>query len=88
LEAMANAVQDASVVLVAASQKYKDSVSCRTEAEYAYSLRRDIIPLIVEPHYKPDGWLGPLVLTKLYFNFTKETHFDASMAKLVKEIGR
>ena len=41
----------------------------------------------MEPHYKADGWLGPLVLTKLYFNFAKETHFDASMAKLVKEIG-
>lgn len=58
-----------------------------TEGEYAYSKKRDIIPLIVEQDYEADGWLGPLVLNRLYFDFTQETSFGDMMAKLVKEIG-
>ncbi|KAK2181359.1 hypothetical protein NP493_403g09014 [Ridgeia piscesae] len=88
LEAMAAAVEDACVVLIAASRKYKDSESCRTEGVYAFQLRRDIVPLIVEPGYKPDGWLGPLVLNNLYFDFAKETTvFDKKMQDLIRELG-
>jgi len=40
-----------------------------TEAEYAYSSKKTIVPLKVEPKYKPDGWLGALIGNKLYFDF-------------------
>ncbi|KAI0239389.1 hypothetical protein LSAT2_009872 [Lamellibrachia satsuma] len=88
LDAMAKAVEDASVVLIAASHKYKESNNCNAEAQYAHTLRRTIIPLIVEPHYEPDGWLGMLVRPRLYFNFAKDEQFDSLMARLVKEIER
>ena len=39
LEAMAKAVENASVVLIGVSQKYKDSPNCRSEAEYTYQVR-------------------------------------------------
>ncbi|KAI0211978.1 hypothetical protein LSAT2_003143, partial [Lamellibrachia satsuma] len=88
LEAMSKAVEDASVVLIAASQKYKQSNNCRAEAQYAYAEQKTIIPLIVEPGYEPDGWLGMIVRPRLYFNFSKEEQFDSQMTKLVREIER
>ncbi|KAI0238985.1 hypothetical protein LSAT2_010257 [Lamellibrachia satsuma] len=88
LQAMSAAVEEASMVLIAASTKYKDSTSCRTEGEYAYNKRREIVPLIVEPGYTPDGWLGPLVLNHLYFDFTDDTNFEQKMKELINEIQR
>ncbi|KAK3746536.1 hypothetical protein QZH41_007374 [Actinostola sp. cb2023] len=58
LEAMARAVEDSAVVLVCVSQKYKESSNCRSEAEYAFQLKKDIVPLMMEGNYRPDGWLG------------------------------
>ena len=58
LEAMAKAVEDSSVVLICLSQKYKESPNCRSEAEYAYQLRKDVVPLMMQHKYKADGWLG------------------------------
>ena len=69
LEAMAKAVESATVVLVCVSQRYKESPNCRSEAEYAYELRKDIIPLMMQNNYKADGWLGILVGTKLRIGF-------------------
>ena len=37
---------------------------CRTEAEYAYNLQTQIIPLKVEKDYKADGWLGKYWLSR------------------------
>ena len=55
LEAMAKAVEGASVVLICVSERYKESRNCRSEAEYAYQLRKDIIPLMMQRNYKADG---------------------------------
>ena len=38
-----------------------------TEANYAYKLKRPIIPLLMEENYDPDGWLGIILGTKLYY---------------------
>ena len=49
------------------------------------TLRRDIVPLIVEPGYKADGWLGPLVLNNLYFDLS-EGGTTKTMQELIKEL--
>ena len=87
LEAMAKAVENSSVVLVCVSQKYKESPNCRSEAEYAYQLRKDIIPLMMQRKYKADGWLGMLVGTKLWIDFQSKHVIDAGVGKLIKELG-
>ena len=87
LEAMAKAVENSSVVLVCVSQKYKESPNCRSEAEYAYQLRKDIIPLMMQRNYKADGWLGMLVGTKLWIDFHSKHVIDAGVGKLIKELG-
>ena len=43
-----------------------------SEAEYTYSQRKDIIPLLLQQGYVPDGWLGALVGTRIYVDLTDE----------------
>jgi len=52
------------------------------EAEYAYNLRKRIIPLRLEADYKPDGWLGPLCFNNLWYDFSKPENFDEAWSKL------
>ena len=87
LEAMAKAVENASVVLVCVSRQYKESPNCRSEAEYAYQLRKDIIPLMMQQNYKPDGWLGMIVGTKLWIDLRNSFNVEAAIGKLKKELG-
>ena len=42
---------------------------CRLEAQYAHQQDVDIIPLMMEKGYKPTGWLGLIIGTRLYFDF-------------------
>ncbi|RMX38043.1 hypothetical protein pdam_00020147 [Pocillopora damicornis] len=87
LESMAKAVENASVVLVCVSQKYKESPNCRSEAEYTYQLRKDVIPLMVDGKYRPDGWLGFIVGSKFWIDFSEKHKLDSNVTKLVKELG-
>ncbi|XP_077867610.1 uncharacterized protein LOC102806025 [Saccoglossus kowalevskii] len=87
LEAMAEAVEHAAVVLVCAAQKYKESPNCRTEAEYTYQLHKDVVPLLMESYYKPDGWLGMLMGVKLYIDFSGVYTYEDQIKKLIKELG-
>ena len=87
LDTMAKAVEDAAVVLVCVSQRYKESLNCRSEAEYAYQLRKDIIPLMMQRNYQADGWLGMLVGTKLWIDLQRKQIVDSAVGKLIKELG-
>ncbi|KAL9979635.1 hypothetical protein ACROYT_G017320 [Oculina patagonica] len=87
LESMAKAVENASVVLVCVSQKYKESPNCRSEAEYTYQLHKDVIPLMMDSKYRPDGWLGFIVGSKFWIDFSEKHKLDSNADKLVKELG-
>ena len=87
LEAMAKAVENAAVILVCVSERYKESPNCRSEAEYAYQLKKDIIPLKMQRNYTADGWLGMLVGTKLWIDFQCKKDIDSGVGKLIKELG-
>lgn len=54
-DAMAEAIQDASIILLCYSSFYKESSSCRYEGEYAAKLNKPIIPIRTQKAYKPDG---------------------------------
>ncbi|KAK3579666.1 hypothetical protein CHS0354_036897 [Potamilus streckersoni] len=86
LQAMAEAVELAHIVLICMSQKYKDSPNCRAEAEYAFQLRKKIIPLKMEKGYQPDGWLGFLIGAKLFYEFSGKYPFEAKVKELTREI--
>ena len=45
-----------------------------------------MIPLRMEHDYKPDGWLGILVGTKLFYDFSGKYDFRDKLDQLLKEI--
>ncbi|XP_060072155.1 uncharacterized protein LOC132552028 [Ylistrum balloti] len=86
LDAMARAVENAHIVLMCYSEKYKESKNCRTEAQYAYQVNKDIIPVLMQTRYKPDGWLGILVGSKLFYEFTTKYPFENKIRELIREL--
>lgn len=82
---IAKAIENSEYVLICVSNAYKQSVYCQSEAHYAFERRCRLIPIIVEPNYKPDGWLGIIVCGKLYVNFGKLA-FQTAYQKLKDEI--
>ena len=87
LDAMAKAVENSSVVLVCVSERYKESPNCRAEAKYAFHLRKDIIPLMMQRNYMPDGWLGLIVGEKLRHDFHSKHVLKQSVTELIRELG-
>jgi len=79
LDTMAKAVEDAAVVLVCVSQRYKESLCCRSEADYTFKLGKDIIPLMMQRNYVADGWLGILVGTKLWIDLQSKQDVDSGV---------
>ncbi|XP_064645514.1 uncharacterized protein LOC135498927 [Lineus longissimus] len=86
LQAMAQGIEDSAIFLMCMSESYKESPNCRTEAEYAFKLQKPVIPLMMQKRYTPDGWLGIILGTKLYFNFTGKVPFDEIFEKFLKEM--
>ncbi|XP_071491518.1 uncharacterized protein [Diadema antillarum] len=86
LEAMALAVEDAEVIIICFSEKYKNSPACRTEAEYTYTLRKPIVPLKMQKDYRADGWLGAMLGPKLYIEMYAVEMVERNIDKLVREI--
>lgn len=86
LQTMANAVEKADIVLVCFSQKYKNSDNCRAEAEYAFQLKKKIIPLKMEGGYKADGWLGFIIGAKLFYDFSGKYSFENKIKELIKDL--
>lgn len=71
LGSMAEAIEDSFCVIMTMSENYKQSPNCRAEAEYAFQLKKPIVPLILQKNYKPDGWLGIILGSKIFVDFTK-----------------
>jgi len=87
LEAMANAVEESDAVILCVSKGYKESQACRTEAEYAFQMQKKLIPVLVEKDYRPSGWLGALMGSKLYFNATSVKRANEAAGALMRELG-
>ena len=59
-----------------------------SEAEYAYQLRKQIIPLMMERRFQPRGWLGIIMGTKLWMDFREDGNLEAGTSQLIKELGQ
>jgi len=86
LEAMADAIERSSIVLILFSDAYKNSANCRREGEYVASLKKPFIPVLSANGYRADGWLGILLGTKLWINLSTDKNFKQNVQKLEKEI--
>lgn len=72
-EGMASAVENSCLILVCFSESYRISDNCKREACYASALKKNIIPIRMQPKYKPDGWLGLLINQELFFDLSSTT---------------
>ena len=65
---MAKAVESASIVIPLISSEYQNSENCEKELSYADSLKKNILPVLLEPNFKSSGWLALIVrVAKLKF---------------------
>eukprot|EP00299_Pterocystis_sp_00344_P007630 c2556_g1_i1.p1 GENE.c2556_g1_i1~~c2556_g1_i1.p1 ORF type:complete len:204 (+),score=53.43 c2556_g1_i1:29-613(+) len=87
---MAAAVEGAKVVVVAMSGSYQMSANCRLEAEFALTLHKPIVPLMMESQWRPTGWLGLLLGAKLYIDLSKPSALTAGgkARELIKEVSQ
>ncbi|CAF3388118.1 unnamed protein product [Rotaria sp. Silwood1] len=85
MDAMAQAIEQSNIILICMSEQYRRSNYCRAEANYAFQRRIKIVPILLQQHYKPDGWLLFLVSQLIYVNFTKY-EFSQAMKMLIKEL--
>jgi len=86
VDSMAKAVEEAVVVLVCFSERYKQSQNCRMEANYAFQRGVDVVPLKMQQNYVPDGWLGLMIASKLYIDFSEDSTFKAQFNILMREL--
>eukprot|EP01043_Picozoa_sp_COSAG02_P058057 COSAG02_NODE_7161_length_3146_cov_5.991371_2_plen_86_part_00 len=56
MDAMSDAIEGAEVMLYGVSLAYKESANCRLEANYAHQQELDMIPLMMQADYRPQGW--------------------------------
>ena len=86
LAAMANAVEMSYCVLMCVTEKYRTSINCQAEAQYAFKLNKPIIPLIMQQGYENvTGWLGIILGDKIFINFMKY-EFDECLRRLKNEL--
>ena len=91
MDAMADAVDEAAVVVFAVSLQYKESSNCRLEANYAYQQKVPMIPIMVQKDYRAKGWLGLLLGTKFWHSFFFEEYHswgDAAWEQRVDDVAR
>ena len=85
LESMTKAIEESHCVLMCMTENYKQNSNCRLEAEYSVNLNKPIIPIILEKEYIPDGWLGVILGSKIFIDFTKYS-FEECFKRLYREI--
>jgi male-specific lethal 1 len=84
---MAKAIETSDIILLCITEKYRQSINCQAEAQYAFKLQKHIVPLIMQEGYeRVDGWLGMIIGDKIYINFIKYDINEATR-RLIHEIG-
>ena len=64
-----------------------DDIFRVVEAEYAHHLHRKLVPVRMQPKYRPDGWLGFLLGSTYFYDLTKEEEYEKKVMELVKALG-
>ena len=91
IDAMADAVENAAVVLVCMSRDYKESSNCRFEGNYVTQQKKPYLCIMVEEGYSPKGWLGIMLGMNLWFGLygdtlENEATFNSKVGEIIKSI--
>ena len=84
-DGIAKAIENAEFIFVCMSDAYKQSPFCEMEASYAVKCRCRIIPLVMTPNYKADGWLGVLTSALIGVDFPM-LGFETAYQELKKQM--
>ena len=68
------------------------STDCRLEAQYCHQQDVEMVPLMMEKGYRPTGWLGLILGTRLWYPFygsavETDAGFTQQMDTVVRDIG-
>lgn len=85
-EAMSAAVENCTIFLMCYSKNYFQSKNCQKEADYADKKKKIIVPCKLEKDYDPIGWLGFILGSKLFFDFSGKYPFELQKKGLLREI--
>ncbi|UJR22646.1 hypothetical protein I4U23_025686 [Adineta vaga] len=85
MDAMAQAIERSNTIVICMSEQYRRSNYCRAEAHYAFQRQLKIVPVLLQEHYEPDGWLLFLIGQLLYVDFTKH-EFPRAIELLIQEL--
>eukprot|EP00794_Sanderia_malayensis_P019590 gene19590-21515_t len=83
---MAEGVDGAAVVLVFMTKKYENSDNCMQELNYTKKQKKTFIPIKLEENYTGEGALGLISAGILYEDFSDESTFKSSFARLKQQI--
>lgn len=85
MEQTAKAIEDSHIMLVCMSNAYRSNQACQTECQTAFTRKRGMIFLKVEPNYKPSGWLEFSLKRKEFIDITKQT-FLSTFKDIIQQI--
>ena len=86
-ERMAEAVEEAFVVVMLVSEDYRVSHACKSEANYSYQLKKPLVPVIAQSNYMPmGGWLSFMIAGILYYKMYNDINFDQNFPKVCQYI--
>lgn len=60
--------------------------SCYSEAKFAYNLKKPIIPIGLDSHYRPDDWVLFILDDEIWPDFSKGNKFEKTCWKLYETI--
>eukprot|EP00051_Salpingoeca_urceolata_P023009 m.385381 g.385381 ORF g.385381 m.385381 type:complete len:1047 (+) comp20050_c9_seq6:369-3509(+) len=88
IDSVAKAIERSDAVVIVASLAYRESETCRTEAEYALKNKKKLVPLISDD-YRPDGWLERALrdsAAPLDFSGADRANWDKQLPALVERL--
>lgn len=85
-DAMASAVENASLVVAFVTKKYKESGNCRRECEYADTFEVPILYVLAEENFKPSGWLALQMGKSLYLTIATVEQADQRTGQIIARV--
>ena len=83
-ESMEKTVRNSKIILPILSREYEESTNCLLEFNYAFDLRKKIIPILCQKGYRAEGTVRMKTLSLLYSDFSRTGDDDKDDKKYAK----
>lgn len=86
LEKSFHVIEGSRHVLILMSERYKQDLNCRAEAEHARRIEKNLVPVISQSGYKPTGWLSNLIVNSVTVVDAPNMPIDDCIRRIVREV--